>query len=948
MSISPTPVQSNHANTSSAGTSFTITLPSGITLGNLIVITITVGSNTTTLTPPDGSWQMVPCHNQPAGTNALVDASIWYLVVDSAHAGQTSWTWQLSASHTSYVCIEERNATNGWQVNPVDVSAMGDTVGSPVQATTITSGTTATTSQAEELWIASLAYKGSAQTETGITAGWTKDGEATLAGNTTMTMLYKVASATGTAACQYTIGTAQYWAGCVATFKSAAASANPVLATSPSSLSYSATAGGGNPPSQNSTLSETAGHASAWTSAISYGSGSGWLAISPTSGSLGANGTATIAVSPTTGALAAGTYTATVTFTATTGGATATIAVTFTVASAPAALSLSPSSLAYAAMIGGLDPASQSATLSETANIATAWTSAISYGQGTGWLSMSPASGSLAGLGNQAITFTCALGSLLTVSYVPRPFSGTLVLPAGPYTATVTFTASVGGAMVSESISFTVQPLPATNTYSVLVSQSLEKVVNMTLQAKRTIGKKGEATMTLFDETGSKHFQQYQRLAIYDNAQNLAFSGYITSPVETKPGFQPLLETQITVTDQQWLAAKRVVAKYYLNQTYGAIVLDLVNVILSQEGVTIGQIVDGGSPIPQVTFSYCTVAAALDAMVTQASSSGTPYFWMIDQYKKLWFVPYTAIAGPYTDGTTIDDGHLSGFVPSVTRANPLYRDTQYVTGGNAATSSVTETRKGDGAARSWSMGYPIASAPTITVNGSGKTVGVKGTSGSNYYWAAGDPVITQDTGQTILVSTDTLSVTYVGQYPNVFTGNDQGQIANQQALDGTSGIIESVLNDDTIATVTDGLARVGQQLSRYGVQALQFKFKTLQAGYAPGQLCLVNFAPLGLNNVSMLVEEVDADDQKDGYNLWYQVNAIVGPYDTNWQQYFGNIFTQNQPNSINVGATGGAQISTPNFTMAVGVAMTFTASVGTDWYPGNTIYPNNTLYPSTG
>jgi hypothetical protein len=140
MSISPTPVQSNHANTSSAGTSFTITLPSGITLGNLIVITITVGSNTTTLTPPDGSWQMVPCHNQPAGTNALVDASIWYLVVDSAHAGQTSWTWQLSASHTSYVCIEERNATNGWQVNPVDVSAMGDTVGSPVQATTITSG----------------------------------------------------------------------------------------------------------------------------------------------------------------------------------------------------------------------------------------------------------------------------------------------------------------------------------------------------------------------------------------------------------------------------------------------------------------------------------------------------------------------------------------------------------------------------------------------------------------------------------------------------------------------------------------------------------------------------------------------------------------------------------------------------------------------------------------
>src|SRR5258708_10741938 len=201
MSISR--IQGNKTNTSTSGTSFTITLPSGLTapLGgaqSLVVIAITVGSNTTTLTPPDGSWQMAT-HNQPAGSNALVDASIWYLVVDGAHAGQTSWTWTLSASHTSYVCIEEWNATNGWPVNPVDVSANGDTVGSPVQATTITSATTATTAQAEELWVASLAYKGSAQSESSITAGWTKDLEATLAANNTMTLLYKVASATGTA-----------------------------------------------------------------------------------------------------------------------------------------------------------------------------------------------------------------------------------------------------------------------------------------------------------------------------------------------------------------------------------------------------------------------------------------------------------------------------------------------------------------------------------------------------------------------------------------------------------------------------------------------------------------------------------------------------------------------------------------------------------------------------
>src|SRR6185437_4680302 len=97
------------------------------------------------------------------------------------------------------------------------------------------------------------------------------------------------------------------------------------------------------------------------------------------------------------------------------------------------------------------------------------------------------------------------------------------------------------------------------------------------------------------------------------------------------------------------------------------------------EGVTIGQIVDTGVAIPQVTLSYCTIADALDAMVTQASSSGTPYFWMIDQFNALWFVPYTTLTGPSADGTAIDYGRLSGFVPQVTRANPKYLNTSYVT-----------------------------------------------------------------------------------------------------------------------------------------------------------------------------------------------------------------------------------------------------------------------------
>lgn len=212
-------VQGNQVNSGSSVTSQAVTLGSGVTAGNLLVAAVTVGSNSTSITGPTGWTQAVI--NNPAGGSALVDASIWWAIVGvgGVSAGGTSWTWTFGASHTVYMCIEEWNSTTGWMASPVDQTAQGDTAGTPVTATTIVSGTTSTTLEASELWIASLAYKGSAQTESSITAGWTKDLESTIASNTTMTMLYQIASSTGAAACQYTISSAQFWAGAVATFK---------------------------------------------------------------------------------------------------------------------------------------------------------------------------------------------------------------------------------------------------------------------------------------------------------------------------------------------------------------------------------------------------------------------------------------------------------------------------------------------------------------------------------------------------------------------------------------------------------------------------------------------------------------------------------------------------------------------------------------------------------
>jgi hypothetical protein len=100
---------------------------------------------------------------------------------------------------------------------------------------------------------------------------------------------------------------------------------SPSMSASPSSLSFTATVGGGNPAAQTTAISSSPA-AQGLTTSIGYTTGAGWLAVS-----LDQDRTkATLTVSTTTGALAAGTYAATITVHST-NAPDLTIAVTFTV-----------------------------------------------------------------------------------------------------------------------------------------------------------------------------------------------------------------------------------------------------------------------------------------------------------------------------------------------------------------------------------------------------------------------------------------------------------------------------------------------------------------------------------------------------------------------------------------------------------------------------------------
>src|SRR6185503_9010734 len=131
----------------------------------------------------------------------------------------------------------------------------------------------------------------------------------------------------------------------------------PALSVSPTSLTFSGTAGGSSPAAKALTVSNTGGGTLNFTASDD----APWLSESPASGS--APKDLTVAVD-TTG-VAAGTYTATITIDGGgVSGSPRTVPVTLTLtAPTPPALAITPSSLTFAATVGGAAPPNQPVTV---------------------------------------------------------------------------------------------------------------------------------------------------------------------------------------------------------------------------------------------------------------------------------------------------------------------------------------------------------------------------------------------------------------------------------------------------------------------------------------------------------------------------------------------------------------------------------------------------------
>lgn len=300
-----------------------------------------------------------------------------------------------------------------------------------------------------------------------------------------------------------------------------------------------------------------------------------------------------------------------------------------------------------------------------------------------------------------------------------------------------------------------------------------------------------------------------------------------------------------------------------------------------------GPAIDNGTLIPSANYQNTFTDKNLDDLGKQSNIS-----WYIDQNKTLFFNQRLATPAPWIlSSNTLalpSDIEMDSNL-SVDVSGDLYRNRQTLTG-VTNTGAFTNTFIGDGSSTSFTLGYPVApgTTPTITLNGGAQKVGLKGSSGSDWYYAVGDPVLQQDNAGTKLIASDTLLVSYTGTFITTVTVDNAAAQSALAAISGDSGTVEAVLDVSSPGMqYAAALTYANQLLLRYCISGRTLTFVTYRDGLQIGQLLPVFIAEENLSNIQMLIHQLDitVQQQPNGV-LLYKYLATVSelPVIASWKK----------------------------------------------------------------
>jgi hypothetical protein len=296
--------------------------------------------------------------------------------------------------------------------------------------------------------------------------------------------------------------------------------------------------------------------------------------------------------------------------------------------------------------------------------------------------------------------------------------------------------------------------------------------------------------------------------------------------------------------------------------------------------------IGNGVLIEQTDFSYKKYIS--EAIQDLADTSN--YWQAIRPDKTLRFLPRTGMMSSWILDSSSGDLLVAGL--SVKNASDTYRNRQHVTGG-IDTVVIDEKKRGDDTATSWVLGYPLADVPVITLNDAKVTIGVKGTTGADFYYEIGSTVITQDTGATTLTSEEELHIVGTGTVSVNVMREDTVEQAAFAALEGGSGIVEHVIDVSGKNLTKAACEQLAQsELDTNKVRGRTLGFSTRKHGLKTGHLLTVFLPEHGIVDGLYLISRVVMtfrlviEDGVRRMDTVYQIEASEGPALGGWTSLF--------------------------------------------------------------
>jgi hypothetical protein len=294
-------------------------------------------------------------------------------------------------------------------------------------------------------------------------------------------------------------------------------------------------------------------------------------------------------------------------------------------------------------------------------------------------------------------------------------------------------------------------------------------------------------------------------------------------------------------------------------------------------------------------------------VITQASGD---WYWLVNEWRQFRMqarqarpgaFPLQGLADPAGNGYS---GVLLYQPPlgfpgvSVTNSADPLRNIQVVTNVSGLVSPPPVVLVADGSTTSWTLGYPVYSAPVILVNGQAATIGISGIdSGQQFYWQPGSTSLTYDSSLPKLPNGTIINVTYTGQSTVNTVVTNAAAIAAQAAIELNSGRIAEIESALTYSTdgaiINNGMSSTQATtfaqglLNRFGNNNPSEAIgTTMYAGLQPGTIIPVFIPALDLWNTQLPINRVTTTAflGPNGAVYLYSVDASNGANVTSWQR----------------------------------------------------------------